>query len=117
MAASELPLALGYARKHLLVVESEVCRTRERLASFAQVAGLRLGGVYVEEVQTWPTAFEELIEAALNEKPRVLLVPSLIHLAVLGAPTRIKSHVERLTGARVLAASDVVSYLTGAAAS
>ncbi|MEV5967785.1 hypothetical protein AB0L70_38825 [Kribbella sp. NPDC051952] len=112
-----MPLALGYMRRHLLVVDSEVHRTKERLGHFAQASGLRLGGVYVEVIETWPAAFEMLLQAALVEKPRALIVPSVIHLAALGAPVSIKQHIERLTGARVLAASDVVSYLPGAAAS
>ncbi|MEI8408535.1 MULTISPECIES: hypothetical protein [unclassified Kribbella] len=113
----ELPLALAYARTHLLMVESEVHRTKERLVYFARLAGFRLGGVYVEEVQTWPAAFEALIHASLIEKPGAIIVPSLFHLAVLGAPTSIKQHIEHLTGAQVLAATDLVSYMPGAAAS
>ncbi|MGW6279983.1 hypothetical protein [Kribbella sp. NPDC055071] len=106
MRAPGLPLALAYARRHLLMCESEVSCTKERLGYFARVAGFALGAVYVEEVQSCPASFEALIHAALLQRPRAILVPSLLHLAVLGAPTTITRHVERLTGAQVIVVTD-----------
>lgn len=108
------PLALGYARKHLLMVESEVSRTKEeRLAYFAETAGYRLGEIFIEEVQTWPSAFEALIEAARIEKPSAVILPSLLHFAVLGSPATIKGHFEHLTGAKVVTSIGIVSYSPG----
>ncbi len=101
----ELPRAVAYLRKHLLMNESEVLYAKERLAYFARVEGLQLDNVFVEEVETWPAAFEALVEAALSDELSVVLLPSMLHFAVLGAPLAVKLSVESAIGARVLIAT------------
>jgi hypothetical protein len=112
-----LPRALGYLRKHLLMTETEVRYAEERLAYFARVEGFQLDKVYVEEVETWPAAFEALVEAAVSDELSAVLLPSMLHFAVLGPPANIKQHFEHLTRTRVLAVSELVSYRPGEAAS
>jgi hypothetical protein len=113
----ELPRAVAYLRKHLLMNESEVLYAKERLAYFARVEGLQLDNVFVEEVETWPAAFEALVEAALSDELSVVLLPSMLHFAVLGPSADIKQHFEYITRTRVLAVSELMSYRPGEAAS
>jgi hypothetical protein len=98
------PVGLGYLRVHLLMTAAELELTRERLASFAQAEGYALAGVFVERVDTAPSAFHALVNAVKRHDDREVLVPSTRHLAVLGVPPTLTSYLERCTGARVLAA-------------
>ncbi len=110
-------VVLGYIRQHLLMTLTEVRYAKERLAYFAQQQGFRLGSVYVEQIETWPTAFEALLADAMRDSVRGVLVPSMLHFAVLGSPATIKGHFEHLTGTRVFAVPEMVSYRAGVAAS
>jgi hypothetical protein len=98
------PLLLGYVRLHLLMTDDELAHTKERLAHYAAVEGYTLGTVYVEQVHTAPAAFQALLEAANRYEVTAVVVPGMRHFAVLGAPSSMKQHVERTTGARVLVA-------------
>jgi hypothetical protein len=99
------PLLLGYLRKQLLTTENELEDTKERLAHFAALEGFAIGTVYVEEAETSPAAFEALIEAVNRYDVTAVVLPSMLHFAVLGAPATIKNHFEHLTGARVMVAN------------
>lgn len=99
------PLVLGYLRKHLLMTEDELDDIRERLAYFAREEGFAMGTVYVEEIETSPAAFEALVNAANSYEISAVVLPSMLHFAVLGAPASIKEHFEHLTGARVMVAN------------
>jgi hypothetical protein len=114
---SDRQRAYAYMRKHLLMFDSEVSRTTERLTYFANESGFELAAVFVEEVETWPAAFERLVQAVIQDKVEVVLLPSMLHFAVLGVPKNIKGHFEAATGARVITALDVVSYEPGEATS
>jgi len=99
------PLLLGYVRKHLLMTEGELDDTRERLQHFAQVEGFAMGTVFVEEIETSPAAFEALVEAVSRYEVTAVVVPSMLHFAVLSAPAAIKDYFERATGVRVMVAN------------
>ncbi|MEV8376429.1 hypothetical protein AB0P21_27045 [Kribbella sp. NPDC056861] len=114
---AERQRAYAYLRKHLLMVDSELSRAEERLAYFAEATGLELAAVFVEDIETAPAAFERFIRAVVLDKVEVVLLPSLLHLAVLGAPTHIKDNFEAATGAKVLTTLDAVSYEPGEAVS
>jgi hypothetical protein len=109
--------AYGYLRKHLLMFDSELSRAEERLAHFADATGLELAAVFVEEIETVPAAFERFIRAVILDQVEVVLLPSLLHFAVLGAPGRIKENFEDATGARVVTTLDAISYEPGEAVS
>jgi hypothetical protein len=109
--------AYAYMRKHLLMFDSEVNRTKARLAYFADQADLELAAVFVEELETWPSAFERLVEAVILDKVEVVLLPNLWHFAVLGTPGEVKSHFEATSGARVVTVLDLMSYEPGEAMS
>ena len=99
------PLLLGYIRRHLLTTDTELDDTKERLGSFAEVEGFTLGTVYVEHLETSPAAFETLVEAVNRYEITAVVVPSMLHFALLSAPAAIKDRFEHMTGARVLIAT------------
>jgi hypothetical protein len=99
------PLLLGYVRRHLLMTDAELDDTKERLAYFAAVEGFALGAVYVEQLETLPAAFEALVEAVHRLEVTAVVIPSMLHFAILSAPAAIKDRFEHATGARVLVAT------------
>jgi hypothetical protein len=99
------PLLLGYLRKHLLMTDDELHDTEERLERFARIEGFAMGTIYIEEVETSPAAFEALVEAVNRYEVTAVVLPSMLHFAVLGAPATIKGHFEHITGARVMVAN------------
>jgi hypothetical protein len=96
------PRAYAYLREHLLVCASEVNRTKERLANFATGSDLDLAAVFVEEDARRPAAFGRLLDAVIRDEVGVVLLPSMLHLMVLGSPGHIKDYFEAATGARVI---------------
>lgn len=102
MDSRPLRLLLGYLHKHLLATQDELAHVQERFEHFARLEGFGLGAVYVEEIETAPAAFETLVHTIDRLDAAAIVLPSLLHLAVLGAPATIKHHFEHLTGARVL---------------
>jgi hypothetical protein len=98
------PLLLGYIRRHLLVTDAELDDARERLGLFAEAEGFTLGTVYIEHLETTPAGFEALVEAVSRYEVTAVVVPSMLHFALLSAPAAIKDRFEHITGARVLAA-------------
>jgi hypothetical protein len=89
---------------HLLMTGDELEGVKGGLASFASCEGFRLKTIYVEQLVTMPAAFEALVEAVHRDQVAAVVLPSMLHLAVLGAPLEIKDIFERATGARVLVA-------------
>jgi hypothetical protein len=102
---AERQRASAYLRRHLLMFESEVSSTRERLTYFAAASELDLAKIYIEEIATCPAAFERLVVDVIRDKVDVVILPSMLHFAVLGAPLRIKEYFEAATGAQVLTLS------------
>jgi hypothetical protein len=100
------PLMLGYIRRHLLMTDTELDDARERLGLFAEIEGFTLGTVYVEHLETTPAAFEALVEAVNRYEVTAVVVPSMLHFALLSAPAAIKDRFEHITGARVLVAAE-----------
>jgi hypothetical protein len=72
------------------------------MCRFAQTEGFSMGSTYVEKPGTWPAAFEALIESVKRYDVSAVVLPSLLHFAVLGAPDGIKDIFERATGAQVI---------------
>lgn len=96
------PLLLGHLLRHLLMTEEELYCAKERMEHFAQVEGFAMGTTYVEEIDTSPAAFQALIDAIYCYEVTAVVVPSMLHLAVLSAPAGIKDYFERVTGARIM---------------
>ena len=98
----EQPRAYAYLRAHLLVCTTEVNLTKGRLTRFAATSGLELAATFVEEDPRRPAAFERLFQAVIRDEVEVVLLPSILHLMVLGSPAHIKGYIEAATGARVI---------------
>jgi hypothetical protein len=79
------PLLLGYLRKHLLMTDGEVEQEKRRLADFAELEGFTLGTIYLEQLETSPAAFEAWVEADDRYEVAAVVLPSMLHFAVLGA--------------------------------
>jgi hypothetical protein len=101
----ELPRAYAYLCEGLLVCRSEVNRTKERLARFAAGSNLELAAVFVGQDTRSTAAFGRLVEAVVRDQVKVVLVPSVLHLMVLGSPRRIKKYFEAATEAKVITMS------------
>ena len=96
------PLLLGYVRRDLLVVDSQVTELERQMAVFAQAEGFTMGHTYVEKCDSWPAAFEALIESVNRDEVAAVVLPSLLHFALRDSPSHIKETFESATGARVL---------------
>jgi hypothetical protein len=96
------PLLAGYIRREF-VASAERARALEyQMSLFACAEGFSMGFTYVEEPGTQPFAFEALIESVVRHQIAAVVLPSILHFAVLGLPHDIKDMFERATGARVL---------------
>jgi hypothetical protein len=96
------PLLLGYVRRDLLVTDGQVSQLEREMAKFAMTEGFSMGFTYIEKPGTWPAAFEALVESVDRYEVTAVVLPSMLHFAVLGASHDIKDMFERATGARVL---------------
>ncbi len=103
MNGSAKPLMFGYLRVHRLAPEV----TREAIAArfdeFASIEGYSLAGVFVDQARTAPAALGALIDAVKQYDARAVAVPTLDHLAVLGADPPLVAFVQNATGAQVMA--------------
>ena len=99
------PLLVGYLSRHLLTSDADFAMTLERLDHFARSEELVLAAVYIEQAETAPAAFKALVNAVNRGEVGAVVLPSIFHFAVLGAPTRFKAYFEHVTGARVLVAT------------
>lgn len=96
------PLLLGYLRRDLLIVDSQATQLERQMADFAQAEGFAMGHTYVEKPDSWPAAFEALIESVNRYEVTAVVLPSLLHFVMRGSPLHIKDAFERATDARVL---------------
>jgi hypothetical protein len=96
-----LTTLLGYVRRDLLVTDGQVNQIERQMAEFAKAEGFSMGFTYVEKPGTWPAAFEALIESVTRNEVTAVVLPSMLHFAVLGAPLNIKEMFERATPNRL----------------
>jgi hypothetical protein len=98
------PLILGYIRPHLLMTDDELAVTKAVLARFAEHEGYALGTVFTEHSQSAPTAFMAMIDTADRDGAVAVVVPSPLHLAVLGGP-KLTHYLRTVASLRVLVAN------------
>ncbi|MFI7059850.1 hypothetical protein ACIBL3_02605 [Kribbella sp. NPDC050124] len=96
------PLLLGYLRRDLLVVESQVGELKRDMAAYAEAEGFTMGHIYVERPDSWLAAFEALTESIGRYDVTAVVLPSLLHYVGIGMPTDRRGWFEHATGARVL---------------
>lgn len=96
------PLLVGYIRRELIATDAQVQEVERRMSLFADTQGFSIGFIFIDKPGIWPTVFESLTEAVRRHEVAAVVLPSLLHFAVLGATHDIKGAFERATGARVL---------------
>jgi hypothetical protein len=96
------PLLLGYLRRALLVVDSQVGELKREMAAYAEAEHFTMGHIYVEQPDGQLTAFEALTESIERHDVTAIVLPSLLHFTGIGMSTNVRSSFERSTGARVL---------------
>ena len=96
------PELLGYIRRDLLVVDSQVAELERQMAHFAQAEGFAMRCIYIEKSDGWPAAFEALIESVNRYEVAAVVLPSLLHFAMRHSPLQIRDAFQHATGARVM---------------
>jgi hypothetical protein len=100
------PLLLGYVRQQLVASDRRMDETIQRLRCIADRQGFILGTVFVEPPDANLVAFGALVEAVERHRALAVVLPNLLHFALLWPPSTIRSQFEHLTGARVLLATE-----------
>jgi hypothetical protein len=93
---------IGYICKGLLVSDREVDEMELAMMEFAAARGFLLVNTYVEQPLGRPDAFGALVNSLHDSGADAVLLPGLLHFAVLGPGQDIKKLFERATGVRVL---------------
>jgi hypothetical protein len=86
----------------LLGGDQQVDEVELAMVDFADATGFLLGNTYVEEASGAPVAFGALVESLGTSGGDAVVLPGLLHLAVLGPRHDMKMLFERATGVRVL---------------
>lgn len=86
--------AYGYIRKHFLMNDSELVSARKLVVDAAQSRGVQLVAIHVEEIETSPEAFHDLLAIVMQEAQRMIITPDVQHLAVAGDPSSVKQRLE-----------------------
>jgi hypothetical protein len=92
------PVMLGYARLGQLRMSPD--QVIAMFNDYARRNGFWLAEVFIEQDSTTPAAFDSLLKAAKQRAARVVAVPSVDHLAVLGGAP-LNHMLERITGAQL----------------
>lgn len=102
--------ALGYMRLAPDTSKEAARRLRDELAAGAEREGYTLGEVFIEREAGGSSEFASLIEALIQYKTPIVLVPGMCHFAHLpGLRTAMKDHLERETGARVVIINQIAA--------
>lgn len=94
---------LGYLSEHFLMTAAELAKARQALVDYARDNGYELAAIYVERLESAPSAFQTLALELDRLDHVALLVPGVHHLAALGSPLDVKQELEK-TGTKVLIA-------------
>ncbi|MDX6241993.1 MAG: hypothetical protein QOG10_6864 [Kribbellaceae bacterium] len=99
-----MPVVLGYMRKYPLMTDAEVARTQRHLAEYARDRGYTLGTIYIENLETDPKAFKELLEGVNRIQAPAVVVPTSIHLGKIDCGESKWAQLRQATRAHVLVA-------------
>lgn len=84
----------GYIRKHFLMTEAELATARKLIVDAAQARGVHLVAIHVEEIETSPEAFHDLLAVVMQEAQRMIITPDIQHLEVAGEPSSVRQRLE-----------------------
>ncbi|WP_405063451.1 hypothetical protein OG474_17895 [Kribbella sp. NBC_01505] len=96
------PLAVGYISAQALAAASELTTLKRDITEFAIACGFILLATFVEDSETTPAAFDDMVQNTWRNGVRTIIMPSVIHLACLGNPVVMKAHLEHHLGGKVL---------------
>ena len=100
--ASPKPFAVAYVGAHTLDTDSELPSLKRDIAEFAAARGFILLMTFVEESETVPAAFGEMVQNVWRDGVKTVIMPGIVHLAALGNPVVMKAHLEHHIGGKVL---------------
>ncbi|WP_328521149.1 hypothetical protein [Kribbella sp. NBC_00359] len=86
--------AHGYIRKHFLMNETELANARKLIIEAAQTRGVQLVAIHVEEIETSPEAFHDLLAVVMQEVQRMIITPDVQHLEGTGDPSSVRQRLE-----------------------
>lgn len=96
------PVLLGYICRGLLTSDAEVDDAELAMVDFAHANGFLLAHTYVEEAAGTPVALGALVDVLSTSGGDAVVLPGLMHLAILGPRHDMKMLFERATGVQVL---------------
>ncbi len=86
--------AHGYIRKHFLMNEAELAKARQSIVEAAQRRGVQLAAIHIEEIETSPEAFHDLLAAVMQDEERMIIAPDMHHFGVAGEPASVTQRLE-----------------------
>lgn len=89
----DIERAYGYVRKTFLMTDGELAGARHLIVDTARRLGVRLAAIHVEEIETSPSAFHNLLTTVMRDEQRMIITPDIHHIEVAGEATAV---VERL---------------------
>ncbi|MFD7157637.1 hypothetical protein ACFV9C_23765 [Kribbella sp. NPDC059898] len=86
--------AYGYIRKHFLMSEAELAKARHLVVDTARRLNLQLIAIHVEEIETSPEAFHDLLAAVMRNEQRTIIAPDIQHFEVAGDAAVVAARLE-----------------------
>ncbi|MET9311728.1 hypothetical protein ABZX12_07895 [Kribbella sp. NPDC003505] len=86
--------AYGYIRKHFLMNDIELANARRLIVDAARTRGAELVAIHIEEIETSPEAFHDLLAVVMQEVQRMIITPDVQHLEVAGDPSSVRQRLE-----------------------
>ena len=86
--------AHGYIRKHFLMNGAELAKARKLIVETARSRGVQLVAIHVEEIETSPEAFHDLLAVVMQESARLIITADIQHLEVAGEPSSVRQRLE-----------------------
>lgn len=86
--------AYGYIRKHFLMNGFELANARKLIVEAARTRRAQLVAIHVEEIETSPEAFHDLLAVVMQEAQRMIITPNVQHLEVAGDPSSVRQRLE-----------------------
>ncbi|GAB3922118.1 hypothetical protein GCM10029976_010130 [Kribbella albertanoniae] len=86
--------ARGYIRKTFLMSEIDLARARRMIVDTAQREGVELAAIHVEEIETSPEAFHDLLAVVMRDQRRMIIAPDVQHFEVAGEPASVRQRLE-----------------------
>ncbi|MFI6718565.1 hypothetical protein ACIBGM_25080 [Kribbella sp. NPDC050470] len=74
--------------------ENELASARKLVVEAAHSRGTHLVAIHVEEIETAPEAFHDLLAVVMQEAERMIITPGIQHLGVAGDPSSVRQRLE-----------------------